>query len=262
MRRNECHCDGCAGQGDASEGAAHRARTTTAATAVGDGRAAVRDAEDGATDECAGGDEETCQRFLRLGHHGKFALEGLASPPQQRFDGPDLHALVVGDLLIRPTRPLAHGEHVTVARRQATEGTVHELTVDRGQNQLLGGVFNDHTDRVLCGELHLVGRCAAGAPAQHVGADVACDHGEPRVEAPLARKTRKSLPGSGECFLRRVLGLVPVVQPAKAEAEKALVVARVEVPEGSRVAGLAALDECAVPIEIDVVTKACQLFFA
>ena len=101
-----------------------------------------------------------------------------------------------------------------------------------------------------------------GAPAQHVGADVSGDHGEPGIEAPLACEARQRLPGAGECFLRRVLGLVTVVQPAEAEAEEPLVVARVEVSECCGIAGLTALDERAVTVEVDVVAEACQLFFA
>ena len=83
------------------------------------------------------GDEETCQSLLRLGHDGELALEGLAGAPEERLDRADLDALVVGDLLIRPTGALAHGEHVTVPRRQAIERPVHQLAVDGGQDQFL-----------------------------------------------------------------------------------------------------------------------------
>ena len=115
---------------------------------------------------------------------------------------------------------------------------------------------------MLCGELHVVGRRAARATAQHVGADVAGDHGEPGVEAPLAGEARQRLPGAGERLLRRVLGLVAVVQAAETETEEPLVVARVEVAERGGVAGLAPLDERAVAVQVDVVAEACQLFLA
>ena len=202
------------------------------------------------------------KRLLRLGHDGELTLEGLAGTPEQRFDGSDLDALVVGDLLVGPAGALAHGEHVTVARRQAVERTVDQLAVDGGQDEFLGGVLADHADRVLRGELQVVGRRAARATAQHVGADVSGDHGEPGIEAPLAREARQRLPGAGECFLRRVLGLVAVVQSAQAEAEQPLVVARVEVSECGGVAGLAPLDERAIAVKVDVVAEAGQLFFA
>ena len=214
-------------------------------------------AEDGAADEGAAGDEEASQRLLRFGHDGELALEGLARPPEQRLDRPDLDAFVVGDLLVRPARPFAHGEHVAVAGGQAVERTVDELTVDCGENEFLRGVGADDADRVLGGELHVVGRCAARAAAQHVGADVAGDDREPRVEAALAGETRQRLPGVGEGLLRRVLGFVTVVQTAEAEAEEALVVAGVEIAERGGVPRLAALHECAVAVQVDIVAKSC-----
>ena len=94
-----------------------------AAALVLHARAAVRHPEDGAADERTGGDEEAGQRLLRLGDDGELALEGLACPPEQRLDRPDLDALVVGDLLVGPARALAHGEHVAVARRR--DGRAH-----------------------------------------------------------------------------------------------------------------------------------------
>ena len=115
---------------------------------------------------------------------------------------------------------------------------------------------------VLRRQLHVVGRRAARTAAQHVGADVAGDDGEPRVEAAFAGEARQRLPGAGKGLLRRVLSLVAVVQPAEAETEEPLVVARVEVAERGRVAGLAPLDERAVAIQVDVVTEACELFLA
>ena len=145
---------------------------------------------------------------------------------------------------------------------ETVERTVDQLAVDRGQHELLGRVLADDADGMLRGELHVVGRRAARTTAQHVRADVAGDDGEPGVEAPLAGEARQRLPGAGEGLLRRVLGLVTVVQPAEAEAEEPLVVARVEVAERGRVAGLAPLDERAVTIQVDVVAEARQLFLA
>ena len=139
---------------------------------------------------------------------------------------------------------------------------MHELAVNRSQNQLFGGVFSGHTNRMLRGELQVVGRCAAGTTAQHVSTNVSGDHGEPGIEAPFAREARQCLPGAGERFLRRILSLVAVVQPAEAEAEESFVVARVEVSECCGVARLTALDERAVAVKIDVVTEAFQLIFA
>ena len=259
MRRNECGGDGCTGDGDACDGVAHR--SGPAAAAVVHGGTAVRRSEDGAADECAGGDEETRQRFLRLGDDGELALEGLAGAPEQRFDGSDLDTLVVCDLLIRPAGALAHRKHVAVARRQAVERTVDQLAVDCGQDEFLGGVLADDAHWALRGELQVVGGRAPRATAQHVRADVSGDHGEPGIEAPLACEARQRLPGAGECFLRRVLGLVSVVQSAEAEAEQTLVVARVEVSERRGIAGLTALDERAIAVEVDVVAEAGQLFF-
>ena len=100
----------------------------------------MRDAENGAPEEGAGGDEEPGQRLLRFGDDGELALEGLAGAPEQCLDRADLHALVVGDLLVGPAGALAHGEHVAVAGGQAVERTVHQLAVDGGQDELLRGV--------------------------------------------------------------------------------------------------------------------------
>ena len=117
-------------------------------------------------------------------------------------------------------------------------------------------------DRCLCGELQVVGRRAAGATAQHVRADVPGNDGEPGVETALAGETGQRLPCTGERLLRCVLGLVAVVEPAETEAQQPLVVTRVEISECRGVTRLASFDERAITIQIDVVTKACQLFFA
>ena len=212
--------------------------------------------------ERAGGDEEAGQRLLRFGDDGELALECLAGPPQQRLDRPDLDALVVRDLLVGPSRALPHGEHVAVACREAVERAVDQFAVDRSEDEILGRVLTHHTDGMLRSELQVVGGRAARAATQHVGADVAGDHGQPRVEATLAGEARQRLPRAGERLLRGVLGLVAIVEPAHAEAKQPLVVPRVQVAERRRVPGLATLDERAVAIEIDVVAKAAELFLA
>ncbi len=233
-----------------------------AATLVVDARTAVGDAEEGTLEERTGRDEEPGQRALRFGHGRELALERLAGPPQQSLDGPDLDALVISDLLVGPPRFLAHGEDVAMTSGETIERPVHELAVDCREDELLGGVLAHDADGMLRGELQVVGRRAAGPTTQHVGADVAGDHGEPRVEAPLAGETRQRLPCSSKGFLSRVLRLVAVVQATKAEAKEPVVVARVEVPERGGIARLAALNECAVALQIDVVTETCQLILA
>ncbi len=248
--------------GDGADQAIAEAAASAAVALRVHARTAVGGPEDGALDERARRDEEAGQGLLRFGDDGELALESLARPPEQRLDRPDLDALVVRDLLVRPPGAFAHGEHVAVAGGKAVERAVDQLAVDRGQHEVFGGVGADDADRLLRGELHVVGGRAARAAAQHVGADVAGDDGEPGVEALVPGEARQRLPGAGERLLRRVLGLVTVVQPAETETEEPLVVARVEVPERGRVAGLAPLDERAVAIQIDVVAKARELFLA
>ena len=202
------------------------------------------------------------QGFLRIGDDGELALERLAGTPQQGFDRSDLDAFMVRDLLVGPPGALAHGKHVTVARREPVECAVHQLAVDCRQHELLRSVFSDDTDRALRGQLQIVSRRAAGAPAEHVRADVSCDHREPRIETPLSSKAGQCLPGARERFLRGVLGLMSIVEPAEAEAKQALVVARVEVPECGGIACLTAFNEHAVTVQVDVVGQACEFFFA
>ncbi len=62
--------------------------------------------------------------------------------------------------------------------------------------------------------------------------------------------------------MRRILGLVAVVESAQAESEQTFVIARVQVSEGCGITGLTTLDEYAVAVKVDVVAEACQLFFA
>ena len=59
---DECGGNGSAGDGDASDGVAHRAGPTAAA--VLRGGTAVRRSEDSTANKRAGGNEETRQRFL------------------------------------------------------------------------------------------------------------------------------------------------------------------------------------------------------
>ncbi len=259
MGRDDRDRDRSAGDGHPDHGVAQPA---PAATLVLHAGAAVSHLEEGAAEECAGGDEEAGQRLLRFGDDGKLALECLAGPPQQRLDGSDLDALMVRDLLVGPPRALAHGEHVSVARRQAVEGAVDELAIDRGQDDLLGRIFTGDADRVLCGQFQVVGRRAARAAAQHVRADIPRDHRQPRVETPFAGEARQRLPRAGERFLRCVLGLVALVQPAETEAEEPLVVAGIEVAECGGVTRLAALDEHAITVQVDVVAETRQLLLA
>ena len=204
VRRDERDRDRSARDGHPGHGVAQPARAAALVLHAG---AAVRHPEEGAAEECTGGDEEAGQRLLRFGDDGNFALQCLAGPPQQRLDGSDLDALMVRDLLVGPPRALAHGEHVSVARRQAVESAVDELAVDRGQDELLGRVLTSDPDRMLRGQFQVVGRRAPRAAAQHVGADVPRDHRQPRVETPFAGEARQRFPRG-----RRTL-LVPRPRP-------------------------------------------------
>jgi hypothetical protein len=53
--------------------------------------------------QCAGTGEEATEHALGLRQHGELSLEGLAGPPQQGLDGPDLDPFVIGDLLVGPS---------------------------------------------------------------------------------------------------------------------------------------------------------------
>ena len=101
------------------------------------GGATVGHSEDSAADECASGDEETGQGLLRIGHDGELTFERLAGTPEQRFDRSDFDTLVVRDLLVGPSGPLAHGKNVAVTPREAVECTVDQFAVDNRQDELL-----------------------------------------------------------------------------------------------------------------------------
>ena len=133
----------------ATPATALRRPRTRAATGVMHAGTAVRRTENGAANERAGGDEETCQRFLGIRHDGELALEGLAGPPEQRLDRSDLDTLVVGDLLVGPAGSFAHCQNVTVARRQTVERVVDQFAIDCGEDEFLGGVLADHARPVF-----------------------------------------------------------------------------------------------------------------
>jgi hypothetical protein len=177
------------------------------------------------------------------------------------LDGPDLDPFVIGDLLVGPSRSLSHGQHMTMADGKSAEGLVDQLAVDGSHDEFFGRLDGASTDLLMRAEFQIVGGRAPRPAAQHVGADVAGDHRQPRIEAPLAGKVGKGLPGPCEGLLRRVLGLVAIVEPAQAEAKQPLVVARVQVAEGSRISRLAPLHQDPVAIEINVVAQAGELFF-
>ena len=135
-----------------------------------------------------------------------------------------------------------------------------QLAVGGCDDHFVGGRGTGHTDRRARTELHVFGRRAARAAAQHVGADVAGDHRQPRIETPFAGEVGQGFPGPGEGLLRGVFGLVTVVQPAQAEAQQPCVVTGVEAPERARVTRLATLHQDPVAIQVDVVAQSCELF--
>jgi hypothetical protein len=79
---------------------------------------------------------------------------------------------VVGDLLIGPARALAQGQHMAVAVGEPVQGPVDQLAVGGGEEQLLGGL-GATPSRVEGGQLQILGRGAAGASPQRVGAGAA-----------------------------------------------------------------------------------------
>jgi hypothetical protein len=204
--------------------------------------------------------EETTEHALGLRQHGELALEGLAGPPQQGLDGPDLDPFVIGDLLVGPSRSLSHGQHMAMADGKSAEGPVDQFAIDSSQDELFGSLVGASTDVLMRAEFQIVGGRAPRPTAQHVRADVAGDHRQPGVEAPLAGTIGKGLPCSCESLLRCVLCLVAIVEPPQAEAKQPLVVARVQVAEGSRISRLAPLHQDPVAIEINVVAQAGELF--
>ena len=63
------------------------------------------------------------------------------------------------------------------------------------------------------GELQIVGRRAARAAAQHVGADVSGDDCQPRVRNDAHLPNRgNAFQGTGKCLLCRILGLVAIIE--------------------------------------------------
>src|ERR1700733_3366978 len=150
---------------------------------------------------------------------------------------------------------------MAMADRKSAEGLVDQLAIDSGHDELFGRLDGASTDLLMRTELQIVGGRAPRPTAQHVRTDVAGDHRQPGVEAPLTGEIGKGLPGPREGLLRCVFGLVAIVEPAQAEAKQALVVARVEVAEGSRISRLAPLHQDPVAIEINVVAQAGELFF-
>jgi hypothetical protein len=50
------------------------------------------------------------------------------------------------------------------------------------------------------------------------------------------------------------------MEPAQAEAQQAFVVAGVKAPERARITRLAALHQCPVAVQVDVVAQPCELF--
>ena len=117
-----------------------------------------------------------------------------------------------------------------------SQRTVDQLAVDGGEDELLGSVLTDHADGTPRSELHVVGRRAARAAAQHVGADVPGDDGAARGRSAARRRTVAAPSRHGQT--------PPAPRPRPrgdhcsrrmAEPEQPLVVARVEVAERSRV---------------------------
>src|ERR1700730_486982 len=141
------------------------------------------------------------------------------------------------------------------------EGLVNPRALDGSHDEFFGGLDGTSTDLLMRTEFQIVGGRAPRPTAQHVRADVAGDHRQPWVEAPLAGEIGKGLPGPCEGLLRSVLCLVAIVEPAQAKAKQPLVVARVQVAEGSGISRLAPLLQDPLAIEFCVVGQAGELFF-
>jgi hypothetical protein len=144
---------------------------------------------------------------------------------------------------------------VAVADRETVQDPVYQLAVDCGQEHLVHSGARGAPDRLKGAEFQVLGRGAAGAAPQHVGADVPADHGQPGIEAALPGEVRQRLPGSGKGLLSCILGFMAIVQPPQAEAQQPLVVAGVQASEGGRIPGLTPFHERAVPVEVHVVAQ-------
>ena len=185
-----------------------------------------------------------------------LALQGLASPPEQRLDGGDLDPLRRRDLLVGEARLLAEREDLAVSVRQAGQRLDGELAVECGHHRVLrthGGGEGVRPSRVV-GRLvvEVLDGAVAGAPTKSVGAEVLRDDAQPRIEAQLAGEGGERPPCAQECLLGDLVRLVAIDQAAHAEAVQPVVVLGVQLSERSSVAVLAPAHECAVPVEIDV----------
>ncbi|MDA8268437.1 MAG: hypothetical protein M0013_08715 [Actinomycetota bacterium] len=192
--------------------------------------------------------DEAANPAFGAGHHGEFALEGLACTPQERFHRGDTDPLVLRDRLVGPAGSLAQPEHPLVARRELGERGGHHLRVGLADERVLGVVMGD-VGRLELGVVH---GCLAPATALDVDALVGGDHRQPRVEAPLAGEVGERPPRLRERLLGSVLRLVLVAEALEAEPEEPAVVAPVEDVEGGRITGLAPFDELTIPPDVHV----------
>jgi hypothetical protein len=185
--------------------------------------------------------DDPCQA-AGIGEHHELPLEGLPRPPQEGVDGRDRDPFNLGDALCRPLCALPQAQDALVAVGQVGEGLRRHREVDLAQ-ELCIDVLAVDLDGMMG---HLVHRDDPGAAPQHVGADVAGDHRQPRVEAAVPAELRQRPPGSREGLLYGLLGIVVGVQSAQAEPQKPSVVSLVEFRERAFVAHLAPLHELAV----------------
>jgi hypothetical protein len=252
-------CDGGRGDGYPGECSAECAPARSTTPARGEGGDAVRRAHDHGPDGGTYAEQEAGQWSPGLRQDQEFALECLAGPPEQRLDRSDFDPLVISDLLVRPAAILAQRQHMAMAHRKAVECPVGQLPVIGSDDHLLRRRSTGHAHWRARAELQVLRWSVPRTPPQHVGAYVSGDDRQPRVETPLPGKIGQGFPGPREGFLRGVFGLVPIVQPAHAEAQQAFVVASVKSPERARVTGLAALHQNPVAIQVDVVAQPCEL---
>jgi hypothetical protein len=110
---------------------------------------------------------------------------------------------LVGDPLVRPTRPLAQFQDPLVPGLEVLEGSGDQLGVHVLQDGVLDvvgtGIAGPH-DR-------FVERGRAGAPTEYIGAQVAGDDGQPGVEPSISGEGGEGPPRPGERLLDDVLGL-------------------------------------------------------